>query len=227
MEFRGALAPRFDSGKTLGFAFALHSRLAISRQTRRFAVARSPRQTKKARSRSSAPHRRQQRGSVSPRHIGRYFCTSMTSPGGLLALTTNCPDGCGVMLSATCEPVDQTQNPAPLPTRGRGCGANNLCRKRTSGERFLAALQSPVTPGRAPADASFLSTSQRCPNLKQSLMALPREPAERWRLHTAVSSRETRQREKSPAKSEAWRRFSLLARRLQLLPRCKQPNCRR
>jgi len=36
------------------------------------------------------------------------------------------------------EALAGAQNPAPLPTRGRGCGANNLCRKRNFRWRFFS-----------------------------------------------------------------------------------------
>ena len=180
-------------------------------------------QTKKARSRSSAPHRRQPRGSVSPRNIGRYLCTANCS-------TATCwlnGELGGWLRRTTRSGVAEMQSPAPLPGRGRGVGANNLCRKRTSGGHFLAGLQPAVIPGAAPGGGQFRCSPKRCTILKQPLMRLPREPAEQADRYASVPSRETAGRRKSAAESEAWQRFSTLARRLQLPLRCKQPNCRR
>lgn len=120
-------------------------------------------------------------------------------------------------------------NAKPRAVAGTGprCWCKQPLPEANSRCRILAVLQSPVTPGSARAFARFLSTRDRCTNINQSLKMLLREPAPQHRPARAVPPDETLRDEKTPANSVAWQHPSALARRLQLLSRCKQPNCRR
>ena len=67
----------------------------------------------------------------------RFLCALRNEGGGGLVSS--------VLEVWSASPPPGGKNPAPLPTRGRGVGANNLCRKRTSGTDSLAHAPGDVT----------------------------------------------------------------------------------